>query len=159
MKIALASDTHGHFEALAAELLQEKVDRVLFAGDHLRDAWSLARQLHLSIDAVPGNCDLGYAQAPGELLLSIWNRRILLTHGHRYRVKNNLHALFYRGQELRADAVVFGHTHQVCCEAVNDLWLLNPGSASVWYKNQQATYILLHIDEQNFRPEVRYFQG
>jgi putative phosphoesterase len=62
--------------------------------------------------------------------MEIAGKRILLTHGHLYGVKKGLLNLYYRGKEVEADLVVFGHTHAWTLEKMEDILLFNPGSAS-----------------------------
>ena len=53
----------------------------------------------------------------------------MLCHGDRYQVKNTLTPLRLRGEEMGADIVCFGHTHQPLYEEGTPI-LLNPGSAA-----------------------------
>jgi hypothetical protein len=39
--------------------------------------------------------------------------------------------IYYRGRELNADIVLFGHTHQQLVEKEDDMILMNPGSISL----------------------------
>ena len=59
---------------------------------------------------VSGNCDFFDADTPSELVLEMEGKGFV-THGHKYRVKDGLNTLYYRGLELDADIVLFGHTH------------------------------------------------
>jgi putative phosphoesterase len=60
--------------------------------------------------AVRGNCDF-CCDVKDELFFEIEKLKILLTHGDKYSVKNNLKLLKYRAEELKADIVIYGHTH------------------------------------------------
>ena len=156
MTIAIASDTHGRIEGLKRELLKANPKRLLFAGDFLSDSRRLGFYLGIDVDAVPGNCDRG-CSGEWEQLLDIEGKRFFLVHGHQYGVKRSLNTLFYRGQELQAHAVIFGHTHIPCCEEINGMWMLNPGSASRPRKGKLASYILLACDASDLKPELKYF--
>ena len=73
-------------------------------------------------------------------MLNLEGHRILLTHGHRYGVKNGLGGLLNRAAQEGADIVLFGHTHQPMTETVpsgtvlggvtidRPIRLFNPGS-------------------------------
>ncbi len=156
MNIAIASDTHGRIEGLKRELLKVDFTRLLFAGDFLSDSRRLGFHLGVDVDAVLGNCD-STSSGEWEKTLEIAGRRYFLVHGHQYGVKRSLNTIFYRGQEMQADAVVFGHTHVPCCEEIGGMWMLNPGSASRPRRGKLASYILIHCDSDEFKPELRYF--
>lgn len=156
MVVAAASDTHGRIDGLKRELLKVKPERLLFGGDFLSDSQRLADCLGIEVYAVPGNCDRSSGEE-SERVLEIEGKRFFLAHGHQYGVKRGLNTIFYRGQELQADAVVFGHTHIPCCEKISGMWMLNPGSASRPRQGKLASYILIHFEEGRFTPRLKYF--
>ena len=51
----------------------------------------------------------------------------MLAHGHQYYYTD---ALLYRGEEVHADMVLYGHTHVPDLSADGPRLLLNPGSLS-----------------------------
>ena len=59
-------------------------------------------------------------------MLEIQNKKILLTHGHRYRVKYGYDRLLSRAKEISADIVVFGHTHVPENTYIDNILLFNP---------------------------------
>src|SRR5690606_26470360 len=77
---------------------------------------------------VRGNCDGYLATAPEEMMLTIEGTRLLLTHGHRHRVKQGLLALAYRAREAGVQVALYGHTHVPSVERVGDIVLINPGA-------------------------------
>lgn len=133
MRIAVVSDTHGHLENLSRVREQlGKVDWLLHAGDHFRDAPAAAEMLGLPperVVAVVGNCDYPMTQ-PAEHVLDFDGVRMLLTHGHLYGVKRSPQRIWLRGRELGVAAVVFGHTHIAVCDQDAGVLLFNPGSLS-----------------------------
>ncbi len=131
MRIGVVSDTHGSLST-AIKLIREmgELDLLLHAGDYYRDAAALAREFNLPVRAVVGNCDLA-AKGPVEEYIELAGWRILLCHGHRYRVKIGLLPLFYLAQEMGADLVVFGHTHRAEEFTRGGIKFLNPGTAGV----------------------------
>ena len=54
--------------------------------------------------------------------------RILLTHGHRYGVKEDLQRLTYAALEQACAVALFGHTHEPFLAREQGVLLLNPGS-------------------------------
>lgn len=129
MKIAIVSDTHGCWQSVRQALeAEDGVDYLFFLGDMVADGQKLAQVLRLPAYIVRGNCD-GLAQEPAELTVNIGGVNFLLCHGDRYQVKNTLTPLCLRGQELGADIICFGHTHQPMYEE-EAVILINPGSAS-----------------------------
>lgn len=156
MKIAVAADTHGRIEGLKKQLVNDKPEHLFFAGDFLSDSRRLAHHLGIKSDAVLGNCD-GKAVGDWEKVIELAGKRFYIVHGHQFGVKGSLNTLFYRGQELGVDAVIFGHTHIACCEQAAGMWMLNPGSASRPRRGKMASYIILDAGDSLLNPQLRYF--
>ena len=122
------SDTHGNYIlALKAHSLSEQIDIIIHLGDGCSDADLLRELLNVNVISVAGNCDLG-SSAPRELLWECEGKRILLTHGDAYGVKIGLEKLKRRAQEVRADLVLFGHSHLATQELHSNILFLNPGT-------------------------------
>lgn len=130
MKVLVISDTHGNSNrAFAAHTLAEPVDIIIHLGDGCADADLLRDALDVPVINVAGNCDPA-SSAPRELMWECEGKRILLTHGDVYHVKSGLVRLRQRAEEVGADAVLFGHTHQGVLENHTGLLVLNPGTLS-----------------------------
>lgn len=133
IRIAVVSDTHGDFRHVgAARARLGRVDWLLHAGDHLQDAARVALSLGVDparVRAVAGNCDHPVRE-PLQLQLEIGGVRIMMTHGHRHGVKEELHRIELAGREAGARAVIFGHSHIAVAFEEQDLLLFNPGSLS-----------------------------
>ncbi len=70
--------------------------------------------------------------------------KIFMTHGHRFRVKQDLYPLLKEARAQNADVAMFGHTHIPHCTQEEDgLWVLNPGAAG----GVRCTAGLLEIQE------------
>ena len=69
--------------------------------------------------------------------------KILLTHGHRYGVKNGYLNLIMRAKELQVNAVIFGHTHIPEVFTEDGVLFVNPGSCS--YYAVKRTYAVMFI--------------
>lgn len=145
MRIAVISDTHGDRGVINRALKQiGSVDMILHLGDHGSD---LAGALPEFVEsyAVLGNSD-PHRNLPEERLLHLNGHTLFLCHGHRYGVKQGIQRLFYRGLDLGADIVLFGHTHRALNCREEGLLFFNPGSASKPYPGESASVGLLELE-------------
>ncbi len=119
MTLLILSDSHGRPDRIREAIDRTRPDGILFAGDGLRDLASASVE-GSPLWAVRGNCDWittpviwgGSPLAPQEEeLITVEGVRILLMHGHTYRVKGGLGAAIARAVHQHADILVFGHTH------------------------------------------------
>lgn len=132
MRIVVFSDSHHNPAALKRIYLVRQHDTDLFI--HLGDAQGDIAALQSFAPEIPlvwvrGNCDMRSSGEP-EQILNLDGVRIFATHGHLYSVKHNQDALFQRAHEIGADVVLFGHTHEPCCEFKQGIWMVNPGSVA-----------------------------
>lgn len=130
MKIGIMSDTHGSLAAVRQALQAAgSVAMWLHAGDYSQDADYLSGLVKVPVFAARGNCD-GQAMAKIDEFIEIDGKRIWLTHGHRYGVKQGIRELVEWSRQYEADAVVYGHTHIPDNRQVGGLLVFNPGSAA-----------------------------
>ena len=153
MRIAVAGDSHGRIEMVARSLQNAKPDYLFFTGDYYSDGKKLARWLDIDWCGVMGNCDYG-RKGKQEQQVTMAGRTFYLVHGHQYGVKRSLNSLFYRGQELGVNLVLFGHTHVHLCEKIAGTWFINPGSASLPRLGGAGSYALIDLDENNITPRI-----
>lgn len=128
-RIIIVSDTHRHLDHIIRTLDNiREFDMIIHLGDNTADARKL-RSLYPEAEmvSVQGNTDFPSAETPVEIFREIEGIKVFVTHGHMYGVKSGTERIFYRGKELEAQAVFFGHTHIPVCEFSDDMWLLNPG--------------------------------
>lgn len=132
MKILILSDSHSSLYFMRQCVQRFAPDAIVHLGDHFDDAQALAQEYpQIPCYAVPGNCDryrmtCDEAETKLEILGGV---RVMLTHGHLHHVKQTLLPLLADARAMRADAVLFGHTHEALCRREADgLWVLNPGS-------------------------------
>lgn len=132
MKLLILSDSHASLHFMRRCVSEFQPDVIIHLGDYLADGETLAEENPgICYYAVPGNCDRGrnWMQVPEKKLETIGGVRFLLTHGHLHHVKLTMEYLLADAREMKADAVLFGHTHQSLCRQEEDgLWVLNPGS-------------------------------
>lgn len=127
MKICIVSDSHGRTDRIEQAVSRHPgIDLLIHAGDHADDA---AVVKDLQVKAVAGNCDQP-GTAKTEVLIDLHSIRILVTHGHRYHVKQGLLSLLYRARELKAQIAVFGHSHVPVIAEEEGILFINPGSLS-----------------------------
>ena len=152
MKILVFSDSHGNTDHMLTAVEREKPDRIF----HLGDGWDDAQTLHrmfpdIPLEQVPGNCDFRLSK-PAAKLLDLCGKRILLCHGHTYRVKESLLDIGYAAREQRADLACFGHTHVPTQEWAGESLLLNPGSIGYWGK---PSYAVVRIEDGRLTADLR----
>lgn len=129
MKLLVFSDSHGKIDFMIDMVREISPDMILHLGDHDEDAKTLrARFPDIPLHMVCGNCDFGPGTAE-RLEIAIAGKTVVLTHGHRYHVKENYNALYNMGHYANADLLLFGHTHIPHYEQVGNMHVLNPGSA------------------------------
>lgn len=80
-----------------------------------------------SICGVCGNNDY-ISHEPYNRIITVKNKRIYVTHGHREHVKSSLYTLKSNALSNNCEICIYGHTHTQFTEQKNDLIVLNPGS-------------------------------
>ncbi|MBP2645947.1 MAG: phosphodiesterase, family [Firmicutes bacterium] len=131
MRIGVISDTHGHTSTIKRAIdIVGQVDMWFHAGDHSRDSQVLAKLSGLPVVAVAGNCD-GSSDAKVDEFIDIDNKRIWLTHGHRYQRGELTETLVWWARQYGVDAVVYGHSHVPTMLRLEDVLVFNPGSAAL----------------------------
>ena len=145
MKVLVVSDTHGNFNsALQAYGLTEPVDAIIHLGDGVEDANLLRSLMNLDVITVSGNCDHDFT-VPREMLLTCEGKRLLLVHGDAYGVKGGLEGLKQRAADVRADIVLFGHSHCATCITTSGIMFLNPGTLT--RASARKTFATLEISK------------
>ena len=145
MKFIVTSDSHGDFMALRDIILRHNdADVVIFCGDGNKDIddiyYTFPQKMFIS---VRGNCDW-YCDRNDTQEITLCGKKIFVTHGHIFGVKQGYQRITQHGHSINADIVVFGHTHQQFLSVDDNMLLLNPGSAG--HNRQYAT---IEIDENS----------
>ncbi|WP_075619990.1 metallophosphoesterase [Paenisporosarcina indica] len=140
MRILVMSDTHGEYRCInQVRQYVGPVDAIFHCGDSELDAH------HESLkDAfvVSGNCDWD-SSFPNDVITEVAGSRIFMAHGHLFQVKSTMMPLSYRAQEVTADVVLFGHSHLMGAELVNDTLFVNPGSLSIPRGRKEKSYAII----------------
>lgn len=151
MKFLAISDTHGDVDNVIKFIkknIKDKIEGIFFLGDYVEDGEKISKELELETYIVAGNGDF-HSDYPDDLLLNINQKKILLTHGHRYKLGYDLTTLFYRGLELSADLILYGHTHVPVITKEDDILIINPGSPSYpRSKTKEKTIALIDIENK-----------
>lgn len=154
MKIYVLSDSHNSFNFAPFLEKCQDADMVIHCGDGQRDVEDLKSVLSCPVYAVKGNCDLS---GPRELLLDICGHKIFVTHGDSYGVKNSLSTITFRARQVKADIVLYGHSHVPDITYHENIWLINPGSLTRPRDNKVPTYCILEISGETIKPALMNF--
>jgi uncharacterized protein len=140
--IAVVSDTH-KYNSIVQNVLEsiEDADMVIHLGDVVEDAEYIAKHFKGETIYVRGNCDEN-SFAASERTLIIEGKKLFITHGHNYHVKEGLLKLKYKAEEIGADIVLFGHTHLSLVEYYQGILFVNPGSPSICREGQNSVAIM-----------------
>ena len=154
MKILVFSDSHGDAASMARAVELEGPDEIFHLGDVTGDARRLAGQFPaIPLVQVRGNCD-SWCDVPDEALVSRGGKRLLLTHGHRYRVKLGPGLLLQEGRERGIGCLCYGHTHEPVAQLqIDGRWLINPGTAGGI--GNRATYAVVHAEDGQLSVEIK----
>lgn len=160
MKWLIASDIHGSAtwcQKVLEAFEKEQADRLLLLGDLLyhgprndlpegyasKTVIAMLNAHKKEILCVRGNCEaevdqmvLSFPVLADYALLPVGQRLVFATHGHHYH-KAALPPL------KAGDVLLHGHTHVPCCETVEGITVLNPGSTSIPKENSWHGYMTL----------------
>ncbi len=148
MKILIVSDSHGTDNNLKYVINKVKpIDMLIHLGDFNGNYDHIAQLAECPIEAVSGNNDF-FCDVEDEKLLNIAEKKIFMSHGHRYGVNQNSDRIKSIGMKQNADIIMFGHTHMPYIDKTAGVWTINPGSISLPRQaNRLPTYIIMDIDE------------
>ena len=146
MEIIVVSDTHNNIKAIETILeISKNADMIFHLGDNIADARELEKHFHGVVHMVKGNCDYG-DNGLNEKLVEIEGKKFFLTHGDRYGVNYGLDKLYYRGLELGADCILYGHTHKKVNICEDGVYIVNPGSLPL-PRDNSASYARINFDK------------
>ena len=147
MKIAVISDSHYEESSInKVKKYLNDVDVIFHCGDGAPDTKLLEGDFNGEIYAVKGNCDISN-EYPSERIVELMGIKIFITHGNRYNVKNEYNTIFYKGKEVGADIVLFGHSHKALINKYDGLIIMNPGSVTFPYGIDKRTIGFIEISE------------
>ena len=148
IKVLIVSDSHGNKRLLQRVINMEKPNKIFFLGDHINDIYALKNTVEADICAVKGNVDYGMSGVE-DLVLSLNGYKMLLTHGHKYRIKYDYYALYLKAMAYEVDFVFFGHTHTYTDFKENNIRFINPGSIAKPRDHRKGSYIIMDLEDKN----------
>ncbi|MCF6465400.1 YfcE family phosphodiesterase [Clostridium sp. Cult2] len=150
MKIIVVSDTHGMMKEFIDEVkTMEKVDLIIHLGDYVEDGLAIEKFTGIKTMIVKGNGDFFHTEYNEDEILDIKDKRILITHGHKYDVRYGIEKLLYRGEEVKADLILYGHTHVSTFFEESGIIVMNPGSPSMPRGfNRRKTFGIIEIGQK-----------
>lgn len=132
-KILVISDSHGEEEILL-EILEKNAgltDRVIYLGDGYRDMLGFRNKIP-RLDLVAGNMDSFFSMPhdlpENKLILDIEGVKVLVAHGHQFRVHNTMTELIKEARKSKIRLALFGHTHNPYIEETEGITFFNPGA-------------------------------
>jgi len=156
VKILICSDTHrvnDNFYRMLEEV--PSVDLIIHCGDAEGTECEMEAIAGCEMEVVSGNNDF-FTVLPKERVLDIAGNKILVTHGHYYRVSAGYERLAEEAVARGCNMAFFGHTHLPYMGEVNGVFLVNPGSLT--YPRQYGrvpTYVIMEVDDKG---EVHFTQ-
>ncbi|MBF0706346.1 metallophosphoesterase [Alkalihalobacillus hwajinpoensis] len=158
MKVLVVSDNHSSNEELQnlVERHQNEVECMIHCGDSEFD-YDASEMLPFQV-RVSGNCDYDH-RYPDESVDKVGNKTVFTTHGHLYNVKMTLMKLQYKAEEVQADLVCFGHSHEVLSVFEEGTLFLNPGSVKLPRKPPIQTYAIVEWSENDVSVTYRDENG
>lgn len=155
MKIGIISDSHRFDSGIkkAVETFKKNnVEMIFHAGDHFRDTFRIKELIDVPIIGVAGNCDIENVE--DEIVLELEGKKIFLTHGHKYGVKNSTERLEKLAKDKKYDIIIYGHTHILDIREKDDVLIINPGSTSMPKGKNKKTVVILDIKSSSLDYEV-----
>ena len=146
MKILVISDTHGNLDNIRKVIEKHKdIKNIFHLGDGKADIDIIKDECKdKTFFRVCGNCDSGTTE-PVVLKETIEGKKFLLTHGHKFYVKENLNLLVDEAKKENADVALFGHTHKPIKEEIDEIIVFNPGSL----EKEKGSYGIIAVDKES----------
>jgi len=105
----------------------DEADYIIHLGDGIKDI-NILKQIYGKdkVIYVLGNCDTYNGEA--FKIVEIEGVKLLLTHGHKFGVKNDLTDLAFECKYQNVQYGFYGHTHIAKVDEIEGVTLINPGS-------------------------------
>ncbi len=157
MRILVISDSHGKNDDVKQVIEQVgDIDMFIHLGDIERGPDYIRELANCETHMIAGNNDYDI-NLPATDSFMIGDKKVFITHGHRFYVGSGMDRLRQYGIDNGYDIVMFGHTHMPYLEQGEELTILNPGSIS--YPRQdgrQHTFMIIEVDDKG---EFHYSKG
>ncbi len=149
--IAVLSDTHfHHFNEVPSSLLEslKAFDMVIHLGDFVNEELVEYFRTFNNFYGIAGNHDPQSVKKilPKTDVIEINGKRLGLLHGYWFPFFCQQRSLA-KFKNDKVDAILYGHTHVIRNEMVDDILFFNPGSASALWPAPWKTYGVLNVGE------------
>lgn len=154
MLIGVVSDTHRNTWIVDRVMDRfNNVDLIIHLGDNTQDVSEFKKAYVGNILNVKGNCDYS-STISSDIVEDICGKRFFITHGHNYDVKNGLSRIKEKAKEVKADIVLFGHTHISEIIYEDGIWFINPGSP-VLSRDRHNSVAILNIENGEVNASIK----
>lgn len=147
MRILVISDSHGKNDDVKQVIKQVgQIDMMIHLGDIERGPDYIRELAGVECHMVAGNNDYDI-DLPATDEFMIGDKKVFITHGHRFYVGSGVDRLRQFAIENGYDIVMYGHTHVPYIEQ-EEVTILNPGSLS--YPRQEGrkhTFMIVELDK------------
>lgn len=147
MKVIIFSDSHAETKYMlkALNFFENEIDAIIHLGDYIDDTKVIKSNFpKKQLYAVAGNND--FCTTPSEKTIKIGRYTLFITHGHNYNPYNGADRLYYKGSEVGADIVLYGHTHTPAIFE-EDILIINPGSVAFPRSFPDKTFLIMNLAE------------
>lgn len=153
MKLLVFSDSHSNTIKMHEIIQEQSWDAVIHLGDCYDDFLEIQSCYDIPMYGVVGNVDY-LNEGPVQTILEFDGMKMLITHGHRYKVKQHLLSLRQKAIEEEVRIALFGHTHVPYVEE-GEVILMNPGSISR-PRNHLPSYGVIEMKNNLISTEIIY---
>lgn len=146
MKILVFSDSHSNVSNVCniIDICKSDTSLVVHLGDLTSDFKKIKNRFpDIPGISVKGNNDFFDLEVESEYVGILEGIKCLFTHGHQYSVKSGISGIAVRARALKAELVLFGHTHMPYKEKRGNTLFFNPGSVGV---GGLYTFGIIHIN-------------
>ncbi len=147
MRILVISDSHGKNDDVKQVIKQVgDIDMFIHLGDVERGVDYINSLTDVEKHIISGNNDYAL-DLPATDSFMIADKKVFITHGHRFYVGSGVERLREYALENGYDIVMYGHTHVPFLEVGDKVTILNPGSIS--YPRQDGrkhTFMMIDVD-------------
>ena len=149
MRILVISDSHGKNDDVKQVIKQVgDIDMFIHLGDVERGVEYINSLTDAEKHIISGNNDYAL-DLPDTDSFMIADKKVFITHGHRFYVGGGVERLREYALENGYDIVMYGHTHVPFLEVGDKVTILNPGSIS--YPRQDGrkhTFMMIDVDSK-----------
>jgi putative phosphoesterase len=156
-RIGVISDTHGYLDPEVLDVFAG-VDHIVHAGDLGNLAILEELESVAPVTAVCGNIDTGDVgkELPREVAVELGGMRTVVGHKRKRVLKHIGSGRLFVGEDGRGpDLVIVGHDHQPSAVWVDGTLLLNPGTASAPYEEDDDPTVAI-VEKSGDRLETTF---